>query len=175
MLACTRLGAIAQPMLPNLRERELERALRRTGAGVVVVPDRWEGFEHAQAVAELARRLPRLRHRVVYGDSAATGAVDFQTCLLDADEDAAPDVRLDPDRACMVLFTSGSAGEAKGVLHTFNTLYAGSNGITTATAQRAGVDPDVDRAAITPRITHIAGPLWALFGTLISGGAGIYS
>lgn len=171
MLACMRAGAIAQPTLPDLRERELERVLGCTGATVMITPDRWAGFEHARAIAEMAPRLPQLRHRVVYGDSAQTGAVDFAEHFLGRPDDHSPTPQLDPDRACMVLFTSGSTGEAKGVLHTFNTLYSGSAGFTKAVA---GPVPELDRAAITPRICHIAGPLWALFGPLISGGAGVY-
>lgn len=173
LLACMRIGAIAQPMVPELRERELARLLGRTAAKVCVVPDRWAGFEHASALAEMAPRLPALRHRVVVGDAAGTGAIEFTDHFLGADvpADSTAWPVLDPDQVCLVLFTSGSTGEAKGVLHSFNTIYAGTQGITKlATA----ADPDNDRAAITARITHIAGPLWSLFGTLLTGGAGVY-
>lgn len=173
MLACMRVGAIAQPMVPELRARELERALTRTSARICVVVDEWAGFDHAQALAELAPRLPHLRHRIVYGDSARTGALDFHECFVNGRGN--PDVsvlpELDPDRPCLVLFTSGSTGEAKGVLHTFNTIYAGSRGFTTSMTSLA---PGVDRAGAALRVTHVAGPLWLVFGTLLSGGAGVF-
>lgn len=76
-LACLRVGAVAVPVLPTVRAHGLHRILDGTRARICVVPDVWEGFAHAQALADLAGRLPWLRHRVVLGDAAATGAVDF--------------------------------------------------------------------------------------------------
>lgn len=38
----------------------------------------------------------------------------------------------DPDRLALVLFTSGTSGEPKGVLHSFNTIYAGNRPIAEA-------------------------------------------
>jgi len=176
LLACMRVGAIAQPMVPELRAREIERTLFRTSARVCIVVEDWAGFDHSQALAEMAPRLPQLRHRVVYGDAASTGALDFHECLLGKGgktetPDLSPLPVLDPDRPCLVLFTSGSTGEAKGVLHSCNTIYAGTSGFTAATTASV---PGDDRAAGTLRMTHIAGPLWMLFGTLLSGGAGVF-
>jgi cyclohexanecarboxylate-CoA ligase len=159
LLACLRVGAIAQPTLPDLRAREVERVLACTGAKVCVVPDRWGDHGHAEALADMAARLPRLEHRVVFGDSAATGALDFHDCLLGAgklDESAWPS--LDPDRVCLVLFTSGTTGEAKGVLHSFNTLYAGTNGITREATE---LSPDCCRAGpVSSRTTPTRSRCW---------------
>jgi cyclohexanecarboxylate-CoA ligase len=175
LLACLRVGAIAQPMVPELRSREIERALVRTGARVFITTDSWQGFDHDRAVADMAQRLPNLRHRVVYGDSARTGALDFDECFVGRPVDPAehrPELpRLDPDRACLVLFTSGSTGESKGVLHSFNTIYAGSRGWM---SQLGPSVPGADRGAATLRVSHIACPLWAVFGPLLTGGTGIF-
>ncbi|MGB3438334.1 MAG: AMP-binding protein [Actinophytocola sp.] len=171
LLACLRVGAVAQPIVPQLRAREIERALGRTGARVCVTVDNWGGFGHARALAEMATRLPRLRHRVVYGDAGDTGAVDFHEHFVNRpDPDLSSLSPVGPDQPSMVLFTSGSTGEPKGVLHTCNTIYAGSSGLL-AEAVRAA---DVDRAATTMRVTHIACPLWSVFGILLSGGAGVF-
>jgi cyclohexanecarboxylate-CoA ligase len=173
MLACMRVGAIAQSMVPELRQRELERALSRTSARICIVVDHWAGFDYDAALAEVAPKLPHLRHRVVYGDAARTGALDFHECLA-ADRSGGPRrpmPTLDPDRPCLVLFTSGSTGEAKGVLHTFNTIYAGTKGFTDATA---GLAPAIDRPAAALRISHIAGPIWLLFGSLLTGGTAVF-
>ncbi|GAA3062631.1 hypothetical protein GCM10020000_52460 [Streptomyces olivoverticillatus] len=72
-LACWRVGALAVPVLPAVRAHGLERILRGTQARVCVVPDEWEGFAHAEVLAELAPRLPWLRRRVVVGGRGADG------------------------------------------------------------------------------------------------------
>jgi cyclohexanecarboxylate-CoA ligase len=171
LLACLRVGAIAQPIVPPLRAREIERMLARTGARVCVTVDSWAGFGHAQALAEMAPRLPELRHRVVYGDAGATGAVDFHECFVNRpDPDLSSLSPAGPDQPSMVLFTSGSTGEPKGVLHTCNTVYAGTSGLMTEAVR----GPGPDRAATVMRMTHIAAPMWSLFGVLLSGGTGIF-
>jgi cyclohexanecarboxylate-CoA ligase len=171
LLACMRIGAVVQPMVPQLRAREVERVLARTGARVCVTVDSWAGFGHARALAEMAPRLPELRQRVVYGDAADTGALDFHECFFDG---PAPDLSslppVDPDQPSMVLFTSGSTGEPKGVLHTCNTLFAGTSGFMADAVRGAGAD----RAATTMRVSHIAGPMWAVFGVMLTGGTGVF-
>lgn len=171
LLACLRAGAVAQPIVPQLRAREIERVLARTGAGVVVTVDEWAGYGHAHVLAEMAPRLPGLRHQVVHGDAARTGALDFHEYFVDRpDPDLSSLTPVGPDQPSMVLFTSGSTGERKGVLHTCNTIYAGTSGFM-AEAVRG---PAEDRAATTMRVSHIACPLWALFGVLLTGGAGVF-
>lgn len=128
-LACARIGATVAPLMPTLGAREVERILPRLPASVCVTPGRWSGTDYEARIAEMAPRLPRLRHRVVLGDAAYPGAVDLDR-LFDAtagrgERDAALDgFRDDPDRGFMVLFTSGTSGEPKGVVHSHNTLHA---------------------------------------------------
>ncbi|HEV7653081.1 MAG TPA: AMP-binding protein [Actinophytocola sp.] len=170
MLACLRVGAVAQPIVPQLRAREIERALARTGARVCVTVDSWAGFGHARALADMAPRLPRLRQRVVFGDAADTGALDFHECFVDRpDPDLSSLTPVGPDQPSMVLFTSGSTGEPKGVLHTCNTIHAGASGWMEAVR-----GPGADRAASTMRLTHIACPVWAVFGVLLTGGSSAF-
>jgi len=156
VLGCARLGATAATIAPSVRPRELQRMLARLGSPVCVTVDRWAGFDHAAALAEIARQLPRLRHEVVLGEHVGNGQVDLER-LLEQRSSAAHrgDVDTsaeDPDCVGIVLFTSGTTGKPKGVLLTHNQWYAGLS----QTGLRDGVT-SAD-ATFTPHVlTHAAG------------------
>ncbi|MEV7027913.1 AMP-binding protein, partial [Kitasatospora sp. NPDC093558] len=76
-LACWHVGAVTMPISLRFGWREVGRMLASTRAVLLVTADRNPGREHTEALARLAGGLPALRHRVVVGDTAATGALDF--------------------------------------------------------------------------------------------------
>lgn len=162
VLACARLGAVAAPIMCTIRPRELERMLRRMETVVCVTIDRWDNFEHAAALAEMAPRLPALRHRVVLGGPTAhgdagnagdNGEVDFREYFERTEHTTLPDPSVvDPDRVSLVLFTSGTSGEPKAVLHTLNTSYAWYAAVSAVD----GVGPD-SRVYSPNATTHIVG------------------
>src|SRR5574340_216318 len=61
-IACSRIGAVLNPLLPIYRERELEFMLNFGEARLLVVPGRFHGRDHAGMVRALRPRLPGLRH-----------------------------------------------------------------------------------------------------------------
>ncbi|XVU28987.1 AMP-binding protein [Actinoplanes sp. CA-054009] len=129
LLACLRVGAVAAPFTTSIRPRELERMLARVEATVMITVAEWDGHDLAGDLAAIAGRLPRLRHRVVLGREAGAGEVGFEDHFLRtswaADHAMPLDTAVaDPDQVALVLFTSGTTGEPKAVLHTSNTLHA---------------------------------------------------
>ncbi|WP_344395433.1 AMP-binding protein [Streptomyces vastus] len=169
VLACARLGAVAAPIMCAFRPRELERMLRRLDAVVCVTIDRWDNFEHAAALAEMAPRLPALRHRVVLGERTADGEVDFREYFEHTEHGTLPDPSVvDPDRVSLVLFTSGTSGEPKAVLHTMNTCYAWYAPVAAAD----GIGPD-SRVYSPNAATHIVGLTMGIFMPLHRGACAV--
>ncbi|SOY60693.1 cyclohexanecarboxylate-CoA ligase [Cupriavidus taiwanensis] len=127
-LACARLGAVLNPVMPIFRERELSFMLAHAQSKVVVVPKLFRGFDHAQMLRGLRDALPALRHVVVVdGD----GDDSFEALLSGPHWEDGADAaaillrsRTGPDDVTQLIYTSGTTGEPKGVMHTANTLFS---------------------------------------------------
>jgi cyclohexanecarboxylate-CoA ligase len=121
-LAAARIGAVANPLMPILRERELAYMLDFCQAKVFIVPSIYRGHDYAAMARSLMPQLPKLRRLIVTGDEGPDG---FERVLLGADGKAAPrseDAPLRPDDVTLLMFSSGTTGAPKGVMHTSNTL-----------------------------------------------------
>jgi len=119
-MACVRIGAVSNPLLTIYREREVEFMVMRSGSKVLIVPDEFRGFEHAGLAAHVNNRVPSLDHVVVIGSD---GEDSFDAMLLRAGEPAVgAESSLKPNDVMKHMFTSGTTGEPKGVMHTSNTM-----------------------------------------------------
>ena len=153
-LACGRIGAVVNPLMPIFRERELGYMLGFAQARVLVVPKVFRGFDHEAMAAGLRRDLPDLRHVVVVDGE---GADSFDRRLLGgrARVEAAADAAASPlpaDALAVLMFTSGTTGTPNGVMHTSNTLVACNN----ALAGRFGLAADDVLLACSP-LGHMTG------------------
>ncbi len=130
-LACERIGAIINPIAPIFREREVGIMLRLAEPKVAFVARRFRNFDHPALYAGLRAEVPSLRQVLEVGDGAEP---DGWQELLGAGREAwAHRAALDwlrpgPDAVTEFIFTSGTTGEPKGVLHTPNTLAAAAEG-----------------------------------------------
>ncbi|MFE5112058.1 AMP-binding protein [Streptomyces sp. NPDC056663] len=175
-LACARVGAVFAPVMTTIRSRELERILDRLRVCVLVTTDVWDGYEHAEAAADMAPRLSVLRHRVVLGARVADDETDFARHFQDTPWEMThpmplDDAHDDPDRVAFVMFTSGTAGDPKGILHSFNTIYS-SLVFNTAEAGFSGHDLcDSQDTFFTPHsLNHIVGMAANILLPLFVGG-----
>lgn len=128
-LACARIGAVVNPLMPIFRERELHFMLAFTEAKVLVVPKVFRGFDHAAMAEDLRAQLPHLNHIVVVNGE---GEASFEHLLMQypgGDVEPNPTFGLHPDELAVLMFTSGTTGEPKGVMHCSNTLVACTNAL----------------------------------------------
>jgi cyclohexanecarboxylate-CoA ligase len=123
-LAALRVGAVVNPIPPTYRASELRFMLGLLESQVAVVPAAFRGFDHAGMLAALRPALPRLRHAVVARGEGPEGTTPL-AALTDRAWEALSDrgtlPGTDANRVHEVVFTSGTTGEPKGVMHTQNT------------------------------------------------------
>jgi cyclohexanecarboxylate-CoA ligase len=153
-LAANRLGAAVNPLMPIFRERELRQMLGFSGAKMLVVPKAFRGFDHEAMAAGLREGLPKLEHVVVVDGEGANSFERFLMHGPGGDVSRDPATGLAPDELALLMFTSGTTGEPKGVMHSCNTLVACLH----ALAGRFGLREDDILLCATP-MGHMTGYL----------------
>jgi len=128
-LACARIGAVANPIMPIFRQRELKFMLDFGESKVFIVPKSYKGFDFEAMANGMRGELPFLQHLVVLNGD---GANSFEALLLRDDTPALTGNGLTPDDVQLLMYTSGTTGEPKGVTHTSNTLFANLHGFIEA-------------------------------------------
>jgi len=136
-LACVRIGVISTPLMPIFRKRELEFTVRRSEAKVLIVPNTFREFDHEELAQEVLREVTTLEHIFVIGGK---GKTSFESQLLrPAEHDALSGTTpLLPDDVMKIMYSSGTTGKPKGVMHTSNTLLCSMKTMT----ERLGLGPD---------------------------------
>jgi cyclohexanecarboxylate-CoA ligase len=150
-LACSKIGAVFNPVMPILRERELLYVLNFCESKVFIVPKVYRGFDYAAMAQGMRGELHHLKHLIVVDGEDDSS---FERAILSAgpggETRKAP--ALGPDDMAVVMFTSGTTGEPKGVIHTSNSLV----GCTKALTQRFGLH-DSEVLLVASPVAHMTG------------------
>ncbi len=172
LLAATRLGAVVHPIPPIYRASELRFMLNRLESRVVVIPGTFRGFDHVAMLQALRPEVPRVEHVFVARSAPGPGMRPF-TALTDTAWEARAGRRglpgSDPNEVNEVIFTSGTTGEPKGVMHTPNTVLA-------------NIFPVIERLRFSERdvilmsstFAHQTGYLYGYCLTLVLGATGVW-
>ena len=115
------LGAIANKVNPDFRVRELDYILRFSGSRAFVCPAAFRGFDYVAMARELRDAIPDLTHVVIAG-TPVDGEWNLEQGIAATPPIApAQRVRMPADAVFRMAFTSGTTGDPKCVLHSFNT------------------------------------------------------
>ncbi|MFJ8260750.1 AMP-binding protein [Rummeliibacillus sp. NPDC094406] len=125
--AITRIGAITNPLIPIYREREISYMVSLVESKMIVIPDEFRNFDYTKMVSELSHQWPFLQHVFVIGenvpDSMQPLSYLFNTPWEEKRNVSELDnIKLQPNDITEIIFTSGTTGKPKGVMHTHNTL-----------------------------------------------------
>jgi len=115
------IGAIANKVNPDFRIRELDYIVRFSGSKGFICPTTFKGFDYVGLARQLREAIPMLTHVVLSGEPVS-GEWNLERGI--AETSALPAhqrVRMSADQIFRMAFTSGTTGNPKCVLHSFNT------------------------------------------------------
>ena len=117
-------GAVLLPIVMIYGPRELGFVLRQSGAVGLAMPETYRGREHATEILGRLGAVPSLKFAVVVGDGPPpAGAIRYaDLCGRLSRPYQQPD--LSPDQRAMLVYTSGTTAEPKGVQHSHRSLLA---------------------------------------------------
>ena len=171
-LAASRLGAVVNPIPPTYRASELRFMLGLLESQALIVPATFRGFDYREMAAQIRGGLPRLERVFVTRGEAPAGMEPFAALTDTAWEAKAgrrPLPGSDPDTVHEVVFTSGTTGEPKGVMHTPNTTLST---IYTLIERLEFTDRDVLLMAST--LGHQTGYLYGYCMNLLLGATSVW-
>ncbi len=120
--AAMQLGVLIVPIVHIYGPAEVGFILRQSKAKALIVPERWRTIDYLERVAALGD-TPHLEHLIVIGERRPEGAIDWAS-LEHSDLVELPPIATRADDPCVLIYTSGTTAEPKGVLHTHNSLIA---------------------------------------------------
>lgn len=159
-LATVRVGAISNPIMPIYGKREVRFMLERTKSRVCIGLKAYKRIRTGKMLEEVKAELDGLKHLILIDDENESGSLKNQLSGIMVDDRSRrllDDLRPNPDALEMILFSSGTTGEPKGVLHSFNSAYRA----TSNSFEVMGIS-DHDVVLMSSPVGHATGFLYGL-------------
>ena len=150
LAALARIGAVQNPLIPMLREREVSFITQQAGTELLVVPDEWRGFRHGDMAREIAKRGDFGVLEIELPDPGAREWPDQLQLPLADPRALAPAPSVDGVR--WIYYSSGTTADPKGARHTDSSIMSSANGLL----DLMGLG-ETDVYPIPWPITHIGG------------------
>ncbi|CAN5169448.1 cyclohexanecarboxylate-CoA ligase [soil metagenome] len=161
-LGATLAGMAVNPILPSLRDHELQFILDDVDSRMIFVPSSFRGHDYAAMLSRVIETLDSPPAVVVVrGAEESTEHTPYES-LFGGPPQPLPAVNADAIR--MIMYTSGTTGRPKGVLHSHNSIHALICQIGEHWLVESG-----DTFLVPSPIAHIGGSIYAFECPLILG------
>ncbi len=161
-LAATMAGIAVNPILPSLRDRELSFILDDVDSRMIFVPSEFRQHDYLAMADRVTAKMDSPPEIVVV--RGASGGHTAYGALLERTLEPQHMPTLDPAAVRMILYTSGTTGRPKGVLHSHDSIHA----LICQLRDHWLIDPG-DSFLVPSPIAHIGGSIYAFECPLLLG------
>ncbi|MEZ0227426.1 MAG: acetate--CoA ligase, partial [Planctomycetota bacterium] len=174
MLACARIGAVHSIVFGGFSAQAIIDRMNDAGAKLVITADggyrRGKVVELKKTVDDALPSCPTVRNTIVLkrtGDkvSMTKGRDLWWDELMDSTPDGIPAAELDAEHPLFILYTSGTTGKPKGILHTTGGYMVGAY-FTTRTVFDLR---DEDTYWCTADVGWVTGHSYVVYGPMLNG------
>jgi len=152
-LACCALGLVINPIIPIYRDREVAFILKDAGSRLLFTPGGTASFDYPAMAARLAASTPSLAHIVTVRPGESDSAtLSYARLVGDGHPQRFEAADVNPNHVKLLMYTSGTTGVPKGVLHSHNTLRRSA-----ANSREARGVGEGDIMLMASPVTHVTG------------------